>query len=301
MKEALVVARREVLNVNRERLALVLLLVFLGMVLVSASIGWSTHHTVMSVYDETVRQLGRNVPNPFSGMSALELIKNTVIYIVLIGALLAIVVGARSTIRDRKAGVTDLILSRPIKPPSYLAGKLLGAHCWIGLVLLFSLIASWASVWVVSGNPLSIKDTGSLILFFAAAWLFLLPFAVIGTIAGMRSRHESTALLAPILMWAAVTFAIPQLGTAQNPAALLNPVPAPVSTTDLFFQVNRLVFQPVSITEHFKHLSGVLLNLRDITTTNVGMDLASLCGIAALSIAALFFAGRSSLRRPLYE
>jgi hypothetical protein len=78
MKEALVVARREILNVNRERLAVTLLAVFLGMVLVSATIGWSTRHTVMSVYDETVLQTGRNLPNPFSEMSALELIKNTV-------------------------------------------------------------------------------------------------------------------------------------------------------------------------------------------------------------------------------
>jgi ABC-2 type transport system permease protein len=296
-----VVARGEVRSASRERLALALLVVFLGMVLVSAAIGWATHHTVKSVYDETVLEMGRDVPNPFTGASPLEIIKNTVIYIVLIGALLAVVVGVRSSIRDRKAGVADLILSRPIGTRSYLAGKLLGIQIWTGIVLLISLVASWFSVWVISGLPLSLSDTALLFALFALAWVFLLPFSVIGMIAGARSRHESTALLVPVLLWVGVVFVIPQLGTAQNPVALLNPVPAPISSTDLFFRVNRIILQPISITEHFKHLSGVILHLRDITATAVRGDLLSIGLIALLSLAALALVTRSSMRRPVYE
>jgi ABC-2 type transport system permease protein len=301
MSAMLAVARQEIRSASRERLAIALLAVFLGMALVSASIGWAAHHTVMSVYNETVLQMGRDVPNPFATMSSLEVVKNTVIYIVLIGALLAVVVGVRASVRDRKAGVTDLILSRPIGPRSYVAGKLLGAQAWMGIVLAAALIASWFSVWVALGKPLSLSATASLLGFFALAWVFLLPFSVMGMIAGAKSRHESTALLVPILVWAAITFAVPQLGTAQNPAALLNPVPAVASSKDLFFRVNQAILQPISITEHFKHASAAILQLRDASSTAVGGDLLSLGAIAVVSLAALLVITRPSMRRPLYE
>jgi len=122
-----------------------------------------------------------------------------------------------------------------------------------------------------------------------------------GLIAGSRSHHESTALLIPILVWVTVTFAIPQLGTAQNPSAVLNPVPSGASTTDLFFRVNHAVFQPISITEHFKHMSGVIMHLRDITSTVWVGDILSVVLMAVLSVGVLLLANRSSMRRPLYE
>lgn len=301
MSTLLTVVRQEVRAAFRERLAIALLVVFLGMTLASAAIGWSSHHTVMSVYNETVTQLGRDVPNPFANVSALELVKNTIIYIVLIGALLAVVVGVRAGVRDRKAGVTDLVLSRPVSARSYMAGKLMGVQAWMGIALLTALIVSWFSAWVISRMPLGIADTGALVGFFALAWVFLLPFSVMGLIAGSWSRHESTALLIPILIWVAITFAIPQLGTAQNPSALLNPVPSAASTTDLFFRVNHAIFQPISITEHFKHMSGVIMHLRDITSAAWVGDILSVVLVAVFSVGILLLGNRSSIRRPLYE
>ncbi|MFH0915628.1 MAG: ABC transporter permease [bacterium] len=295
------VAKQETKSAGRERLAIALLVVFLGMTVASAAIGWSSHHTVMSVYNETVLQIGRDIPNPFASASALDVVKNTVIYIVLIGALLAVVVGVRAGVRDRKAGVTDLILSRPIGRRSYLLGKLLGAQAWMGVVLLAALIASWFSIWVISGTPLTLTPTVILLGFFALAWVFLLPFSVVGMIAGANSRHESTALLIPILIWVVVTFVIPQLGTAQNPTALLNPVPGVAATSDLFSRVNHTILQPLSITEHFKHASAVILQLQDVSSTAVRGDLLSLGIVAVFALGVLLWTARSSMRRPLYE
>jgi ABC-2 type transport system permease protein len=301
MSALLTVAGQEIRSAARERLAIALLVVFLGMTIASAAIGWSSHHTVMSVYNETVLQMGRHVPNPFANTSALDVVKNTVIYIVLIGALLAVVVGVRAGVRDRKAGVTDLILSRPIGRRSYLLGKLLGAQAWMGIVLVAALIASWFSVWVISGTPLALTSTALLIGLFALAWVFLLPFSVMGMIAGAKSRHESTALLIPILLWVVATFVIPQLGTAQNPTALLNPVPGAPATTDLFFRVNHTILQPISITEHFKHASAVILHLQNLGSTVLWGDLLSLGAFVVFALGVLLFAARSSMRRPLYE
>jgi ABC-2 type transport system permease protein len=301
MSAAFVIAGQEIRSTSRERLALALLAVFLGMALVSSAIGWASHHTVMSVYDETVLQMGRTVPDPFAGVSALDVTRNAVIYIVLIGALMATVVGVRSSVRDRRAGVADLVFSRPIGTGTYVAGKLLGAQVWIGVVIAAAMAATWLSVWVVNGRPPSPSETASLLAFHALAWLFLLPFTVLGMAAGARARHESTALLVPILAWVAIVFVVPQLGTAQNPTAVLSPVPAPASGQDLFFRVNHVVLRPVSITEHFKHAGAVVLHLRDAGSSALGGDLASLVALAVLSLAALTLVTRTALRRPLHE
>jgi ABC-2 type transport system permease protein len=300
MRSAFVVARQELVSARRERLTSALLFVFLGMAIASGGIGWAARHTVTNVWTLTVAQTGRNVPNPFLQVPALDPIKNTIVYVVLIGALLAIVVGVRSSIRDRKSGVTDLILSRPISTRAYVAGKLMGTQAWMGIVLLAAMAASWVGVWVVSGNLLSLGETGSLFAFFALAWLFLLPFNALGITIGARSRHESTALLVPVLIWAAATFVIPQLGTAQNPSSLLNPVPTAPSTTDLFFRINQAVLRPISFTEHFRHASASILHLRG-ADPSIGGDLLSVALMAGLSLALLAMVSRSSMRRPLYE
>jgi hypothetical protein len=65
--------------------------------------------------------------------------------------------------------------------------------------------------------------------------------------------------------------------------------------------VNHTILQPLSITEHFKHASAVILRLRDVTSTAVRGDLLSLGIIAAFALGVLLLTARSSMRRPLYE
>lgn len=68
----LTVVGQEIRSAFRERLAIALLMVSLGMTLVSAAIGWFSHHTVMSVYSGTVLQLARDIPNSFTNVSPLK-------------------------------------------------------------------------------------------------------------------------------------------------------------------------------------------------------------------------------------
>jgi ABC-2 type transport system permease protein len=301
MRTLLVIAKHEFKSAGKERLSIALLVVFLGMVLVSSFIGWTTHHTVMSIYNETLHETGMKLLNPFLKASPLDSIKNTVIYIVLIGALLAVITGARSSVRDRKAFVVDLVFSRPVSSWSYVFGKLLGVQAWIGLVLLVAAITSWVSIWVVTAQVLSPLNTLLLLAFFALAWFFLLPFSAAGLISGAYGRYESTALLIPILFWVVVTFVIPQLGTAAHPTALLNPVASGNTTTGMFFQVSRFVLQPISLTEHFKHTSGILLRLQDVEPLPVWQDLLSIGVISLLSLGALARVSRQAIRQGLYE
>ncbi len=283
-------------------MAMLLLAIFIGMVLLSGFIGWQTHHTVNSVYQEARREGATTAPDPFAAQQPLELIKNTIIYVILIGALAAILLGVRSTVADRKAGVIDLLFSRPITTGQYVAGKLLGIQFLTGFILVVTAMMSWIVVWLIRGQALSLPDTTKLVQFSVLAWLFLFPFSTMGFISGAISRRETSALLVPILLWALMVFVIPQLGTAEHPVSLLNPVPAQTVSQGPFFTFNRDVLQPVSVTERFKNAGSGSLQLNESTGQSHLYDWSSLAVVALLSGgAALLATRRETMRRPFYE
>ncbi len=292
--------RQELMCAKRERLPQVLLVIFLAMVALSCFIGWATNHTVTSVYNEVLRQGITTAPNPFTGVSPLFYARNTVIYIVLIGALLAIVLGVQSALRDRKARVTDLLLSRPVSTPLYVGAKLTGLAFWLLAILAVSAVINWLSISLIVGHILSMSDSLRLTDLYVVAWVFLIPFICLGLLSGLYARRETSALLVPIVIWSLLTFVVPQLGTAEHPVSLLNPVPAQIVSHGFFFQVNQTVFGPLSLTEHFKQVSGTILK-DDQATGNTRKSQIIMGSFAVISITALLTIKRSRLRSELYE
>lgn len=300
MSKFVATIKQELLCAKRERLPQVLLAVFLAMVAVSCFISWATNHTVTSVYNEVLRQGITQAPNPFTGVSPLYYARNTVIYIVLIGALLAIVLGAQSMLRDRKARVSDLLLSRPVSISAYLGAKLVGLCLWLLAILAVSAVINWASISIIVGQALSWQDSLRLISFYFVAWLFLVPFLVLGLVSGLYARRETSALLIPIVIWSVLTFVVPQLGTAEHPVSLLNPIPAQIMSHGFFFQVNQTIFGPLSLTEHFKHVSGILLKDNQVSGSLL-KSLGIMIAFAVVGIFGLLLTRRTRMRAGLYE
>lgn len=296
-----IVARQDLRMARTNRLAIIMLGIFIGMVLVSGFIGWAAHHNVSSIYNEALREGVTAAPNPFLNQPPLELIKNTVIYVVLIGALMAILLGEQSSFSDRKARVVDLLFARPLTTRQYVFGKLLGIQILTGVVLLVAGLISWLTIWLISGGVLTATDTASLLGFFLLAWIFLLPFSALGFYFGASSRRETAALLVPILLWGLFVFVVPQLGTAEHPASLLNPVPSQSVSQGPFFTFNREVLQTVSVTDQFKNASAAILHYGD-TGRTAFYDWLSLAVIAiATVVLAVAVINRDAMRRQLNE
>lgn len=264
MSAVLTTARQELVSLRRERLPLVLLVVFVVMVSLSSLIGWLTNTTVSNVWQKTVQAGLTKAPNPFADVSALYYARNTVIYLVLIGALMAIVVGVTSVMRERKARTVDLILSRPIGVSTYLLGKLMGISAWLAMILGAVAIISWTSIAIITKAPLSASDTGRLAGFYIIALVLLLAFVTLGMLSGIYSSRETTALLVPISIWSIVAFVLPQIGTSANPVSLLNPVPS-VKVPGGAFDTLNTILSPLSVTEQFKTASGLILNDSEVT------------------------------------
>lgn len=297
---AAAVVRQEFRAARRERLPQLMLVVFLGLVAAATFIGWLTHTTVTSVYTEALREGATNQPNPFLLVPPLSAVKNIVIYVSLIGALLAILVGVQSAIRDRKAKVLGMVFSRPIGRRLYIAAKFAGVMLLLGLTLCAAAVLTWFSLWIIGGQPLNWVLTGHLILYFVVSWAFLIPFAALGMMSGLYSQRETTALLVPILIWVLFTFILPQLGTAAEPISFLNPVPAQISSSGPFFAFNHQFLQPLSYIDHYKELSAsTLAYTHDTAILQQELEVGSFVVLSTTAL--LYFAPRLIRQGSLYE
>jgi ABC-2 type transport system permease protein len=281
------IMRHEFQTARRERLPQIILIVFIALIGAASFIGWLTHTTVTNVYNEALREGVTHQINPFSQTSALDPLKNIVIYVALIGALLAILLGVQSALRDRKARSLDLVFSRPISKRRYVCAKFAGVCLWLGGIMIIAAGTTWLSLWLIQSKPLSVSLTGNLFIFFGISWLFLTPFTAIGMMSGFMNRRETTALLTPILVWVLLTFVVPQLGTAEEPISFLNPVPAQVSSSGAFFQFNHRLLQPISYIDHYKQLSARTLGYAQDPSWRMGALEAGLVAISGIAVMAL--------------
>lgn len=258
-----VVDAQQVLAWRRQRVVIVLASILLAMTAAAGLLGWSSHRTILAVYDEATKLLavnGQPAPaNPFTSKPHLALLSNMVIYIPLIGALLAIVLGHFSIADDDASGVGRLVFSRPIDRRQYLAGKLLAAAGVLATILTCCLAISAASLWIVNTNPPSPAELARLATFYALSWLYLMLFAAIGIVAMLVTPHRPLALLTALGAWLVITFVIPQLTSGLRPTASLNPIVDPVSTTQTVFRISSRA-RPISVVEQYKAISGQILD-----------------------------------------
>jgi ABC-type transport system involved in multi-copper enzyme maturation permease subunit len=256
------VARYQVVALRRQGVFVSLLAILLAMTALAGVLGWSSHRTIVGVYGEATKLLaaqGLPAPaNPFVLKPTLSLLSNMVIYIPLIGALLALVLGHLSIADDESSGVGRLVFSRRIPRSAYLAGKVAGAAGVLAVILAVSLVVSAASLWIVNRTVPTVGELGRLGLFYGLSWMYLMVFALIGMIAVLATGRRPLALLSAMGAWLVITFVVPQFTSGLRPTASLNPIVDPVSTSQTFFKVTSKA-RPFSVVEQYKAASGRIL------------------------------------------
>ncbi|WP_024366853.1 ABC transporter permease [Arthrobacter sp. TB 26] len=290
----------ELRSAGRERLPQLLLMIFIGMSAASAFIGSAAKATVTEVYNSAAGQGLTNAANPFGNVPPLYYARNTVIYILLIGALLAIVIGVQSAMRDRRARTIDLVLTRCLSPAGYLGAKMTGIGLGLLAVLGASALISVLCISAVTGSIPAPDQLLRLLALFGVAWLFLLFFVALGTLSGLHASSYTTALLVPIVIWSVIIFVLPLLGTAAHPVSLLNPVTPPAAPQTGIFALTRSLTGPLSLGEQFKHVAAILLKDPQATGTMTGGITVILVFLAA-GISAVVLTGRTSMRKELHD
>jgi ABC-type transport system involved in multi-copper enzyme maturation permease subunit len=269
------VASHQLRSFRRQRVFLAMLVALVTMTALAGALGWSSHRTIVRVYDEAVRLLASTgqpaPPNPL-------LLSNMVVYVPLIGALLALIVGHLSIADDETNGTGRLVFSRQITRSAYVLGKISSAAAMVATVLAASLLVSVASLLVVN-RTISLGDLGRLALFDALSWLYLIAFVLIGMVAVLVTRRRSIALLSAMGAWLVITFVIPQFTSGLRPTQSLNPITDPASTSQTFFRITSEL-RPYSVVEQYKEASGRIL--RTAPAESVGQTVQRVLPIAGL-------------------
>jgi ABC-type transport system involved in multi-copper enzyme maturation permease subunit len=283
------IAGQQVLSLRRQRILTVLFVSFVAMTALAGVIGWSSHNTIIRVYNQAVKLLAASgetaPPNPFRLKPQLSLLSNMAIYIPLIGALLAIVVGHLAMADDQTGGLGRMIFTRRVSRTSYVAGKILAAAAVLAAMLGVSLAVAIASLALVNSSAPSAGELARLLGFYGLSWLYLLVFALVGMICVLMTRRRSLGLLSALGVWLVVTFAIPQLTSGLRPVASLNPINEPVSSSQAFFRATAKA-RPVSIGEEYKQAAGRILQTApgELVSRTAGRVVPLLVALAALAV-----------------
>lgn len=256
------IATQQVLALRRQRIFMALLATFLVMTALAGVIGWLSHETIVRVYDDAVKILaaeGEPAPaSPFDLKPPLSLLSNMAIYVPLIGALMALVLGHISIADDRSDGLGRLMFTRSASRSRYLVGKLLATSGVLAAICLLSLVVSAISLLIVNRTAPTVGEIARLFAFYSLSWLYLLAFALVGVVTALVVRRRSLALLTGLGVWLVLTFAVPQFTSGLLPTAALNPITNPVSTSQAFFRMTSKA-RPFSVSEQYRTTAAQLL------------------------------------------
>lgn len=248
----------------RERTVVLVAALFVALVLVSAWLGWSATSTVNDIYAQAaafLKDAGQPVPpNPVTEGSSLALLRNLSVYVSLIGAFAAIVIGTRLIEADRRAGVLPLVASRPLDRLTYANGKIAALTIATGGLAGLAALVSAAALLVLPSVHVAPGEWLRFAAFFALAWGYMLSFGLIALGVTARLSAPAAGLLAATVAWLAVTFVMPALTGNVTPTAAINPVSALAAAPDTgLFHAFGDLFGPLSLAESFKFLSAELL------------------------------------------
>ncbi len=264
-----IIAKNEVKILTRERSVLLFLIIFILLVLSSAFIGFFAQHTIQKVFKVAATELqneGQSVPpSPFTNFPDLSVVKNMIIYIVLCGALFAIVLGYSSGIQDKKSGTVKMLFSHQVNKKDFFIGKVKGISFILMLIMLVSLLISALSSAFLS--HLTGIDILRLFGFYALSFIYLLGFAILGIAFALIIDNDAVALIIPLLIWVVITFVIPGFASALYPTATLNPVLSQNVTPSPALDFMHSISSPFSISEHFKDSGTYILNLKNPFTS----------------------------------
>ncbi len=256
------IAAHQILALRRRRALGTLFGVIIGVNVLAGVLGWASRATISGVYNESVNLLkSRGLaapPNPFLRKPSLSLLANEIIYVTMIGALVALVLGHLVVAEDETGAIGRLVFSRQISRMEFAVGKITSVAEVLGAAMLGSAGVSMAALVVVNRAFPSAGDVTRLVGFFTFSWVYLMFFALIGMLTLLLTRRRSLGLLSALGAWLVVTFVVPQFTSGLRPSQSLNPIVDPISTSQTFFKITAKA-RPFSLAEQFKATSGRIL------------------------------------------
>lgn len=277
MTNAVVIARKELVDLARNRFLVGVLVFILIAVVVSVIVSATQFGAKVDAYDAylaALRASGNNTTPPAPQLFPLQLMRGSIEYLEILGALFAIVIGHGMIAKEKQRATLQLLYTRPLGRFVVPGGKLLAlAAAW--LVAVAAVFVAVAVTVAIAGHlPFSILDIERLAVAALASWLYLVMWSALAMALAALMPRLSTALIVALVLWLFVVLIIPQIGDTMDPdnqvpgglfkaLAIAKPDEQAVLANFTGFDTARNGLEVSSITKHYERLTFAFLGIKD--------------------------------------
>lgn len=271
------VCKKEVRDFSRSRF-FILLFIFLGIVMaLSVAVAAADYRTKLADYNQYLSAIQASGASPSltqPQLFPLQLMRGSIEYLELLGALFAVIIGYGMIAKEKHRGTLQLLFSRPLGTYSLAWGKIIAlAVLWLLAVVGIFAITTIAIITIGNAtlHPIDFLRLGIATML---AWAYLLLWSAVGM--GLASMHKrlSTALIVGLVLWLVVVLIVPQIGDTMDPD---NQVPGglfkslqvdkahekAVIAKFNGYESTRNFLETTSIAKHYERPSFAYLGIKD--------------------------------------
>ncbi len=160
MNSLLVVCKKELKDFRHSRFLVVLFSFLAIIMIVSVVVASADFRSKIADYNQYIGALraSGSVVTPQPQLFALQLLRGSIEYVELIGALFAIIIGYGVIAKEKHRGTLQLLFSRPLGKFSLAGGKVLALGLvWLGVIIAIFVIIIGSLVVIVNA-PLHAVD-----------------------------------------------------------------------------------------------------------------------------------------------
>lgn len=219
LKQVWIIAKKEFKAAFKDKIFMVITVLFLLLSIMSVYIGGSTKNAELKAYSDIVEYIksqGSSVFPPKPTIYPLAILQNIINYVSIVGAVLAVFLGFDTFSSEKDNGTLRLLLSRPIYRDQLLSGKLLGGTMVIGLLLSVTLVFNTFLFTLVSDIKPGILEISRLLVFILIAFCYMISFYIASVFVSIKTKDRSFGFLVMLIAWITISFVIPQLAESQK-------------------------------------------------------------------------------------
>jgi ABC-2 type transport system permease protein len=261
MNNRVTVAHNFVSSSLKSRILLIMLGLFLFISILSVYVGTSTLRAELRAYQEACAMIRSGgsaiIPDP-PVITPLSTMKNSIDYVLMVGALLALFMGFDVISREQENRTLSLILTRPLYRDELLRGKVLGAVFLLCGLNLAALILESLFLYGIGTAGLSFTVILRLLLFHTAASFYMLLFFLAAMFFSILFLRSETSFLASVIFWVGSTYVLPELAASVRNYTLTSDAASSSIQSTAMDTPTSLFIDFLSPAVHFKHIGEYL-------------------------------------------
>lgn len=278
MNKILIIACKEYRDAWREKLLVVLISCLSLMVILSVVIATLRIGVDVSIYNKALAQMkdsGQVTKLTFPQYSPLQMLRSSIEYLEIIGAVLAIILGHISIARERTSHTLKLVLSRHISRFQFISGKFLGNLAIISTLIVGFCLFAYLSVLIIAQVQPSFNEIVKLCIAGLLSIIYLVIFYCLSALFTISLKSMTNALIISLVFWIGFVLILPQIGDTMDVdnqvpggffASLNIPKTAEKSILTHFtsYETFRNTTEVISPTKHYERASFAILGIKSI-------------------------------------